>query len=549
MEKHDLRIQKLRALFNQYRIEAYLVPSTDEYLSEYSPEYLKRLEYISGFTGSNGYILITRHKVYFYTDGRYTNQAAKELPEDVVIIDIRSPVAKHSIKAKCIGYNPQIISKSQLKLFDSQTLVSINDDLVDQIWKRPQSSKAKSFIYPTEYSGESAVDKIQKIQNKIKVLGADYHLITDLTSIGWLLNIRGRDIDYSPLLMSKLILAKNKVYFFVNQKKLSPAIRTFLPNNIEIHDEKYIYDFLPYIKGRILLDQNQVPVSYLHVIPNRLDIINNEDLCLESKAVKNKVEIAGAINAHKKDSEAVTEFLSYFTEELKKGNYYTEYELGEILTSFRSKKAGYIMDSFPAIIGFQENSAIIHYRAQEKGSKLVKGNGLLLIDSGAHYYGGTTDVTRTILVGECTQEQKYYYTMVLKGHIALVLARFPQHTRCMNLDILARQYLWNTGNDYAHGTGHGVGNALSVHEGPAAINLVNHRIVKPGIILSNEPGYYVNGKYGIRIENLMYCKVSAYQDFLEFQNLTQIPYCIDLIDMKLLTPIEKRYLTHYQSSS
>ena len=541
MEDNILRIQQLRKLFHKYDIEAYLIPSTDEYLSEYSPTYLKRLEYISGFTGSNGYILITRDKISFYTDGRYINQAAKELPSDTEIIDIRS-LAKHSTNGKNIGYNPQIISRAQLKIFDGQTLVSIKDDLVDQIWTRSQSSTENAFIYPMEYSGESSVNKIQDIQAKMKELRADYHLITDLTSIGWLLNIRGLDIDYSPLLISKLILSHNKVYFFVDPRKLNQAVIKFLPPNLEIYDEEYIYEFLGSINGNIIVDPGSIPISYLQALSDNLRVIHNEDLCLASKAIKNQIEIEGAISAHKQDAKAVIEFLAYFYDELKKGVYYTEYELGKTLTSFRSRQEGYIMDSFPAIIGFQENGAIIHYRAKEKGSKLVKGNGLLLIDSGAHYYGGTTDVTRTILVGEATKEQKYYYTMVLKGHIALALARFPKNTRCLHLDILARQYLWNSGKDYAHGTGHGVGNALSVHEGPAAINLINNRLLKEGMILSNEPGYYLNGKYGIRIENLIYCKASQYENFLEFQNLTSIPYCLDLIQMDLITPIEKDYI-------
>ena len=539
------RIKNLSDLYKEYSIDGYLIPSTDEYLNEYLHDYFKRLSYISGFTGSNGYVIIFSDKILFFTDGRYITQAENQLPKNLTkIYDIKNIADLDLIDLKFsqIGYNPELFCKSQLNIFKTFQLKEIKEDLIDKIWleDRPLKSTEKAFTYDDEFSGQVRDKKILNIQTEIKSLKADYHLITDCISICWILNIRASDVPFCPLLLSRLVISKENIYLFTDLSKIDHLDLT----GVIILEESKIYEFLSQLTGTIILDKNKVPVSYLEATKH-LNVINNIDLCLFPKACKNDVEIQGAKNAHIKDAIALLNFFSWLEESLNSKKELTEFDLGKQLTYFRSEQDGYIRDSFSAICGFQDNSAIIHYRAQKSSAKKIEGEGLLLIDSGGHYYGGTTDITRTINIGTPNKDYIKFYTKVLKGHIALFNIKFPDGICSSNLDVLARQYLWQEGCDYPHGTGHGVGNVLSVHEGPQSLNTINNISLKRNMILSNEPGYYIKNYFGIRIENLMYVKNSEYNGFFEFENLTMMPYCNELIDVDMLDKVEKKYLVDF----
>lgn len=549
MEKHVTiieRIQNLTSLYKKYNIDSYLVPSTDEYLSEYSPDFAKRLQYITGFAGSNGYGVIHPDKIYFFTDGRYFKQAENQLPQGFnSIYDINHVGRIDSLYSSLgkVGYNPKLFCKTQINIFNSLNLVPIEDDLIDFIWtdSRPNKSEAKAFIYEEIYAGETSQNKIVNLQKDIKKLGGDYYLVTDCTSICWLLNIRASDVPFCPLLLAKLIVSKDKLYLFTDLNKVKDLK---FDDSIVLLEESEIYKFLSKISGSIIVDNNKTPMSYLNAIEH-LDVIHQNDLCTILKSIKNDIEIEGTKKAHIKDAVSVIEFFSWLNDELKSGSILTEFDLGKKLTYFRSQQDGYLTDSFSAICGFRDNGAIIHYRAEEHSAKKIDQDGLLLVDSGGHYYGGTTDITRAINIGTPKSEHINFYTKVLKGHLALLITHFPYGTACNNLDPLARQYLWQEGCNFAHGTGHGVGNMLSVHEGPQAFNLINNIKLEKNMILSNEPGYYLEGQFGIRIENLVYVADSQYSGFAKFENLTMVPYCFDLIDFSMLNEAEKKYLVEF----
>ncbi len=560
------RINSLRNLFEEYSIDGYIVPSNDKYMSEYVPEYAKRLEYITGFTGSNGMAVICKDIVLFFTDGRYLEQARKELdPQLFKIFDLKD-IFKFAWKdyLSRVWYDPELFTYPAItNLLDSvdkpwdDNLQKIKGNLIDKIWQnQPQEPNSQVYLHDIQFAGVSHIEKINKCReifldsrlrgNNIKKNKNDkdeYSLvILDSSSICWLLNMRASDVAYTPLMFAKVIITPEKLYLFINPARIS----------LEIIEERPEITILPE-EGfeNILKDQDNIfiddSISSIHIMDLIADkkVHKIKDPCLMLKACKNEVEIKHAIDFHIKDAVALCEFFTHLDMDSRlRGNDINEYTLGLKLTEYRAKQEGYVSDSFLAICGFRENSAIIHYRADVKTAKKIEGQGILLIDSGGQYKGATTDITRTITIGIATDEQKKRYTQVLKGHIALTKAKFPKNIITgANLDILARQYLWQDELDYPHGTGHGVGSFLSVHEGPQSINLRNKTILQAGMILSNEPGFYIPGEYGIRIENLIYIKEN--KGWLEFETLSLVPYAKELIDVKLLNNDEINYIKHY----
>ncbi len=544
------RLTLLRQKMATQGFHGYLVPSSDEYLSEYTPLYAKRLEYITGFTGSNGMALVLKNTVLFFTDGRYITQCFAELDDQLFEIYDQQLIPSFSWtdfvnEDAIIAYDPNLFTTPDLQKFSRLNLKDYTPNLIDEIWiNQPTKPLSKIFDYPIEYAGINWKDKIQKCRSVIKENKADALVICDPASVCWILNIRASDIEFSPLLLANMIITKNETYLFTGKKRFDTDL---IRDGISILPYIQFPQIINNIKGVILFDETQCSIYLSSFIKEgQFKLLKNP--CMLWKACKNNVEIDQMKQGHIQDAVAVCEMLSFIASEDISS--FSEYDLGLKLTSFRSNRERYIYDSFPTICGFQENGAIIHYRANQNTAKKISGNGLLLIDSGAQYLGATTDITRTLAIGKIKSEYKKFYTNVLKGHIALAIAKFPQEkVTGANLDILARQYLWQSGLDYAHGTGHGVGSFLSVHEGPQNISLTGYGAqIKAGMVVSNEPGYYLPGELGIRIENLMFAKESLLPGFLEFEMLTLVPYAKELIDFTMLNQNEYSYLkTYYQA--
>ncbi len=543
------KIDKLLELFKQNNISGYIVPTSDEYLSEYTPAHAKRLEFITGFGGSNGFAIILASKSLFFTDGRYITQAAIQLDKDLFSVYDIQHIAEFNWqdfipKEMIIGYDPRLFTSSALYKFNKLTLKPITLNLIDQVWlNKPSKPISKIYEYPVEYAGKTSEEKIQMIRDCIRKNNAHSLFISEATSICWLLNIRASDVEHSPLLLANALVTKDQIFLFTDKNRLKDK---YSLEYVTFVSEDKTDQTLIDIDGIICFDETQCNSHFASIIKKK-EHINAKNPCTIAKACKNEVEIKHMIDGHITDAVAVCEMLSFIANciDLHK---YDEYKLALLLAEYRKKGKQYVYDSFPTICGYQENSAIIHYKANKDSAKQINGSGLLLIDSGGQYWGATTDITRTIAIGAPQTIHQELYTKVLKGHIALACAKFPQNKITgAHLDILARQYLWQNGLDYPHGTGHGVGSFLSVHEGPQSISVAGFSsMIKSGMIVSNEPGYYEPGSFGIRIENLIYAKESKNSDgFIEFVNLTLVPYSKALIDMRQLSDYEITYLKDY----
>ncbi len=542
----DNRLDKLRALLNEHSYAGYMVPSSDEYLSECTPTYAKRLEYITGFTGSNGLAIILKDTVLFFTDGRYINQCFAELDDALFEVFNQQnlpnfPWKNYIKKDEIIAFDPKLFTTYRLWNLSKINLCGCRENFVDKIWQeQPSKPSSEIYDYSTKYSGQKYQAKIKKCRKVLERNKAVALVITDPSSVCWLYNVRAHDVEFSPLLLANAIITRNLAYLFTDKSRLKKSLNR---SDITVIPESKFADILQKITGLILFDKTQSSSYFTGLIKTK-KYKHIKNPCMLWKACKNNIEIKYIQEGHKQDAVAVCEMLALISK--SEISSFTEYTLVKKLTELRSKGRNYVFDSFPAICGYRENGAVIHYKAKKKSAKKIEGEGLLLIDSGGQYIGATTDITRTISIGTPKAEHKKYYTKVLKGHIALGKIVFPQDKITgAHLDVLARQYLWNEGNDYAHGTGHGVGSFLSVHEGPQNISLMDLEIkITKGMIMSNEPGYYLPGKFGIRIENTMNTK-KALLGFLKFEMLTLVPYAKDLIDFNMLTKSEIDYLKAY----
>ncbi|MFT4328072.1 MAG: M24 family metallopeptidase [Wolbachia pipientis] len=526
------KIEEFRSFMHEINVDAFMLHTKDEYLNEYS----KELAELCGFTGTNGLLIVTKsNKCPFFTDGRYITQARSQLDQgNFRVYNIQEEDPHEWVKANLtlttsLGYYPQYFTMKDIRKYEGIC------KLVPYLIKKDSSHKAQTIV--SHVSGESSKDKCERVAKNIE---PEAVLLTDPNSISWLLNLRNESAEYTPCILGRAILYKNgNVDLFIQDKEHS-TIEANFDDHINVFDISELENSLHKLNSMII-DPTTTPMSIMAMIKNK-QIIEREDPCLLHKAVKNQTEITGAISAHIKDGVAVTNFLYWLENNID--SEITELEAEEKVLEYRKGQNLFKQPSFPTISAFNENGAIIHYRASNKTNKAIKKDGLYLIDSGGQYLDGTTDVTRTVAIGDPTNEQRAHYTIVLKAHISIASAVFPSGTTGGELDILARIHLWNFGMDYMHGTGHGVGSYLSVHEGPQAISRGNKVELIPGMILSNEPGYYIPGKYGIRIENLMYIERGE-NGFLSFKQLTSVPYDKKLIDIQMLTEDEVKWINSY----
>ena len=544
------KLKKLRKLFKIYKIDGYLVPKNDEFFGEYIQDAKDNLKFISSFSGSYGFALILKKKNYLFVDGRYTLQAKIQSGKVFKIFTVPKKFPSDILKNKklAIGFDPKLHTDHMITRFFNKTnckLKPLKGNLINKIWIRKSIHKSNKFYkLKDKDSGQSAkskINKLSKILNKNKV---DLQFISASENVAWLLNLRGADSEFSPIPNGYLIINnKNKVYFFCDLKKISKKLKKDLGNNIKIIDIKYIEQFILKIKNKnFQLDSSSCSVFFRNIIKKNNKIIEKQDPVYLIKSVKNKIEIKNTIKTHIYDGVALTKFLFWLNSNFKNKKI-TEIYAQKKLLEFRKKNKNFKSLSFPTISGSGPNGAIIHYKANHKSNRTLKKGDLYLVDSGGQYNFGTTDVTRTISLNNKEQRVKNIFTRVLKGHIAVANYKIKQNTCGSEIDVVARKPLKQINLDYAHGTGHGVGYFLNVHEGPQAISRGNKVKFKEGMIVSNEPGYYESGKFGIRIENLL--RVKKINNFYKFENLTLAPIDKSLIQKDLLNKNEIEWLNSY----
>ena len=563
------QLQSVRALMAEHQVDALIVPGTDPHSSEYLAEYWKEREFISAFSGSAGTAVITLGGGCLWTDSRYFLQASEQLKQSGLTLQKEGEIGTPTIeewlcttlgKGKTVAINPEMISVNgfntlQNKLQKGGLNIYTKFDFIKAVWKnRPEMPKSPVIEFGEEHSGENTKSKLIRLREQIASNNANTMLITALDEIAWLFNIRGADIDYNPVNISFALVTPNKATLFIAEEKISDKVRNYL-NKFDVNTEAYenIYQALQTLSGDtiIAIDPNKCNYALKIAIPENVTIKEISSPIANMKCIKNETELSGVGRAMVKDGVALVKFWMWLEEKIENKETVTELDVIDNLHRFRAEQEGFITESFNTIAGYGEHGAIVHYAADKDSNATLKAESFLLLDSGGQYYDGTTDITRTVALGKVTQEMKFDYTMVLKGHLALGYQLFPYGTRGAQLDAIARQFLWNSEMQYGHGTGHGVGHCLNVHEGPQSIRMnENPTILEKGMILSNEPGIYRAGKHGIRIENLVV--VSDYPNnenefgkFMRFKTLTLFPYDNKSIEIGLLSPDELLQINTY----
>jgi len=559
-------VSDLRKLMRKNSIDSYFVTHNDEYFSEYVPKNKERLKWISGFSGSAGSLLITAKKLYLFTDGRYLLQAKQQTLnlkcEIINILDIK-PIdfLKKNYKSfKSIGIDSRtfsLVEFNYLKKVITKTNIKIkilDKNLIDILWKRnlKVQNTNKIFFLSSKYTGETNKIKLKKIFSYLLKEEADYIFTQDSESIAWLNNLRGNDLDHTPITFCSALIGKNDQKLFFENKNLPEKIKKKLGKETKVYNSNELYEIVKKKiskNSKVIINENKISLfnyNLLKKITNNL--LSKNDVMLSYRSIKNVTEIKCFKKAHILDGIAICKFLYWYKN--YKGTV-SELDVVKKIDSLRYKNSDFICASFPTIAGAGKNGAIIHYQPNSSTNRKISGSDILLLDSGGQYFYGTTDVTRTITRSDkISNTIKYHYTAVLKGHISLNLSQFPSGSPGSFLDTLARQKLWDIGEDFAHSTGHGVGFCLNVHEGPFSISLKSTSPIYGRMVFSNEPGLYKNGKYGIRIENLVYTKDLKInnKNFLTLENLTLVPYEKDLIKVNHLNTEEKKWLNNYHKS-
>ena len=559
------RMHALRMTFPPNYIKAFIIPSTDPHLSEYvAPHWMSR-EWISGFTGSAGTVVVLMNEAGLWTDSRYFLQAAKELegsgitlykemlPETPSITKYLSqklkPGESVSIDGKMFSVQQVEQMKEELAAYSLQ--VDLFGDPLKRIWKdRPSIPNSPAFVYDIEYAGKSCEEKVAAIRAELTKKGAYALFLSALDEIAWTLNLRGNDVHCNPVVVSYLLITQDDVIYFISPEKVTKEVNEYLKEqHVKLKNYDEVETYLNTFTGRnILIDPKKTNFAIYSAINPKCNIIRGESPVALLKAIRNEQEIAGIHAAMQRDGVALVKFLKWLEEAVPSGKE-TELSVDRKLQEFRAVQPLYMGESFDTIAGYKEHGAIVHYSATPESDVPLQPKGFLLLDSGAQYLDGTTDITRTIALGELTEEEKTDYTLILKGHIALAMAKFPVGTRGAQLDVLARMPIWKYGMNFLHGTGHGVGHFLSVHEGPQSIRMNENPVVlQPGMVTSNEPGVYKAGSHGIRTENLtLVCKdkEGMFGDYLKFETITLCPICKKGIVKEMLTNEEIEWLNNY----
>ena len=539
-------MNKFKKLFNKYKIDGYIVPKNDEYFNEYVPEYKDRLKFISNFSGSAGFAILLKNKNYLFVDGRYTTQALNQSGKKFKIITIPQKFPKNIIKTKkkiVIGFDPKLHTEQQLNLLfkiKNVRLKSLKKNLVDIIWSKKRYNYSNPYyLIPKNVVGTNSKDKILHVKKYLVKNKIDLLLVTAPENVAWILNIRGNDIYHSPIPNTRLLISRNgKVQFFVDLKKIRKLKKIF-KKEIKIFSEEDIDRYFSKLSNKkICIDQKSCPLYFKIILNKKNKVLEKIDPIYFLKSIKNDTEIKNMKESHLIDGVALTKFLFWLKKNFKNKNI-TEISAQNKLESFRKMNSKYKYPSFSTISGSGPNSAIIHYKATTETNRKLKKGDLYLVDSGGQYHYGTTDVTRTVSLDNNSSYIKNIYTRVLKGHIAVSNFKINKNTTGSKIDKNARKYLKKIKLDYPHGTGHGVGYFLNVHEGPQSISKNSHIRLKEGMILSNEPGYYKNGSFGIRIENLVYIKKNR------FIELTLAPIDKSLINKDILSTSEIKWLNNY----
>ena len=544
-------MKEVKKLLSDYKIDGYIIPKNDEYFNEYIETSKDRLKYISKFSGSAGFAIILKNKNYLFVDGRYTLQANLQSGKSFNILTLPNKHPRSVIKKKyVIGFDPKLHTERGLSMLFRKTkciLKPIEQNLIDKIWRRKKITHVKKFYKLKDKDvGQSSKKKLKTLSNILKKNKTDLLFVSASENIAWLLNIRGGDSDYSPLPNSYLFIdQKQNIFLFCKKGQIDKNLKKKLGNNIKLIDINYLKKFILKIKNKkIYLDLLSCSIFYKSILKKNNSIIEQQDPIYNLKSIKNKTEIANIKKTHILDGIALTKFLIWLKNSYHKRKI-TEINAQEKLLQFRKKNKQFKFLSFPTISGTGPNSSIIHYKANAKSNRILKKGDLYLVDSGGQYNFGTTDVTRTLSLENNEKKIKEIFTRVLKGHIAVSNYKFKQNSSGSKIDSEARKFLKKIKLDYPHSTGHGVGYFLNVHEGPQALSKLNKIKLKEGMVLSNEPGYYKNGKFGIRIENLITIKKS--KNKLQFEDLTLAPIDKNLINKKLLNNQEIKWLNNYHN--
>lgn len=552
------------------KIDAYLVPTDDFHGSEYVGDYFKCRKYITGFTGSAGTAIITQDMAGLWTDGRYFIQAADQLRDTTIELSKSGepgvPTVHQFLNDKlqegmCLGFDGRTVSAREAEelqelLQEKHITFSVNDDLIGEIWEdRPVLSCEPVMELDIRWTGKSRADKIAEIREQMKAKEADTFILTSLDDIAWLLNIRGNDIHCCPVVLSYLVMMENELRLYANAAAFSEEIRSNLEaDGVKIYPYDDVYSYVQSISSdkKVLLSRANVNSRLVSNIPSEVTILDEPNLTLLPKAVKNETEMENERIAHIKDGVAVTKFIHWLKKNVTRTTI-TELSTAEKLYQFRSEQEHFLGESFDPIIAYGTHAAIVHYSATEATDIPLEARGMVLADTGGHYLEGTTDITRTIVLGPVTAKEKKFFTAVLRGNLNLAAAKFKYGCTGLNLDYLARGPLWELGEDYNHGTGHGVGYLLNVHEGPNSFRWKNlpgnpAPVLEEGMITSDEPGYYLENEFGIRHENLVLCKKAektSFGQFMCFEPLTMVPFDLEGINPEEMTERERKLLNDY----
>ena len=565
------RIAALREKMQDRKIDAYLVPTDDFHASEYVGEYFKCRKYITGFTGSAGTAVILQDMAGLWTDGRYFIQAAAQLEGTGVELfkmgEPGVPTVHEFLEEKlgdgmCLGFDGRTVNAKEAveleKILGKKgAFLSVDYDLIGEVWEdRPALSCEPVMELDVKWAGESRADKCARIRKAMEEKGADVFVLTSLDDIAWLLNIRGGDVHCCPVVLSYLVMTKTEIRLFANEKAFSAEIQAaLLKDGVTLLPYDDIYEYVKTFAKEmtVLLCKKKVNSRLVSNIPEGVTVLDEENLTLLPKAVKNPVEVENERIAHIKDGVALTKFIYWLKRNVGKIPV-TELSAEEKLYSFRMQQENFIDNSFDPIISYGAHAAINHYSATPETDIAIEPGNFVLADTGGHYYEGTTDTTRTIVMGTVNDEQKKYFTAVLRGMLNLGNAKFRYGCTGVNLDYLARGPLWELGKDFNHGTGHGVGYLLNVHEGPNSFRWKvipgNNAVLEEGMITSDEPGYYVENEYGIRHENMIVCKKAEKTEFGQymcFESLTMVPFDLDAVVPEQMTARERELLNDYHA--